>query len=1278
MKTKLLIILASLFFAVSHAQVGINNTAPQSSLDITATDVANPSNTDGILIPRVDNFPATDPGASQDGMMVFATGNGTPTKGFYYWDNTSSSWLAMAGSSDIDWYVANSTVAPSSITDNMVTQGNVTIGNSNVGGSAKLNVDSNDATLNGIQVTNSGSAAGSKTGIEVTNAGVTGTSSQRYYGVETILSSPDPMTQTGYRASFNNMSSGSFYHGVFVNYPPGGSLGIQRGISNYMGGGETGQGVYNIFPGAFTYSGLTYGVYNALQSNGNGRKYGVYNTISGSGSGQKYGTYTNINASSGGIHYGVLLDVQKPNSYAAYFIGRTSFGTDPISNRYLMPAADGTAGQVIGTDGAGNLSFVNAAADTDDQTLSISGHDLTIADGNTVTLPDNDTTYSGADFALSNQTLAPGEVVIGIAADGTLISTTISDTDDQNLTLSGTTLSIEDGNSVNLSSIQDGTGTDDQNLTLSGTTLSIEDGNSINLASIDTDTDDQTIDTFSFNTGTGVLTLEIEDDGVAAQTVNLSSLQDGTGTDDQNLTLTGNTLSIEDGNSVNLSSIDTDTDDQTLSLSGNTLSIVDGNSVNLSSINTDNQTIDTFNFNSGTGVLTLEIEDDGVAAQTVNLSSLQDGTGTDDQNLNLSGTTLSIENGNSINLASIDTDTDDQTLSLSGNTLSIADGNSVNLASLNTDDQTILLTGTTLSIEDGNSVNLASLDTDDQTIDTFSFNAGTGDLTLEIEADGVAPQTVNLSALDSDDTTASNGLTESGNDIRLGGTLTQTTTLTQNNFNLNMNSTGTGRVNINQSGSADRGLNITKTDNSGNRTYGMYIDKTGSGSGNAYAIYNLVNGSGTGQKYGTFNDINSSANGSQYGTRNWLHGNGSAQMIATLNNLDNGSSGNQYGVYNGMRSTASSQQRGVHNEFNTAVNATELTGVRNQISNGTASGGIQGFYNYFSNNANSTMYGIRTEFDNGTSGSGNKYGTYNLISSGAGGTHYGTYNNVSTSNGWAGYFVGRNYISGRLSVGEENNAAAKVNVSTNSSGGSFVHLELEETGSNDGSRLTFTNALETASNWTIYGRADDTAADARLNFFRTGTGNIMQVFGDGQVQVNGQFSVNLANPTYAIQLPNSATIGTGRGRANAWTTYSDGRLKSDQKIISSGLATIMKIQPKSYFHHNSTFENNALIISDEGETTVGFIAQELFEVLPEAVQKPADENSALWSVDYNKVVPVAVKAIQELDEKVEALTEENKRLKQQLSQYEALEARLSALEAKDSPETSSADLLAEN
>ncbi|MCB9331123.1 MAG: hypothetical protein H6574_08590 [Lewinellaceae bacterium] len=55
---------------------------------------------------------------------------------------------------------------------------------------------------------------------------------------------------------------------------------------------------------------------------------------------------------------------------------------------------------------------------------------------------------------------------------------------------------------------------------------------------------------------------------------------------------------------------------------------------------------------------------------------------------------------------------DDQTLSLSGATLSIEAGNSVNLAGINTDNQMLSLSGTTLSIENGNSVNLPSLGSD--------------------------------------------------------------------------------------------------------------------------------------------------------------------------------------------------------------------------------------------------------------------------------------------------------------------------------------------------------------------------------------------------------------------------------------------------------------------------------------------------------------------------------------------------------------------------------------
>lgn len=91
MKTKICIIGIMLWAGFLYAQVGIGNTAPKSILDIQASDQATPSNTDGLLIPRVDAFPLTDPGADQDGMLIFLT---TDSK-FYYWKNSIPAWVLM-------------------------------------------------------------------------------------------------------------------------------------------------------------------------------------------------------------------------------------------------------------------------------------------------------------------------------------------------------------------------------------------------------------------------------------------------------------------------------------------------------------------------------------------------------------------------------------------------------------------------------------------------------------------------------------------------------------------------------------------------------------------------------------------------------------------------------------------------------------------------------------------------------------------------------------------------------------------------------------------------------------------------------------------------------------------------------------------------------------------------------------------------------------------------------------------------------------------------------
>ncbi|WP_299681377.1 hypothetical protein [uncultured Tenacibaculum sp.] len=60
----------------------------------------------------------------------------------------------------------------------------------------------------------------------------------------------------------------------------------------------------------------------------------------------------------------------------------------------------------------------------------------------------------------------------------------LDNTDAQTIALSGTNLSIVNGNTIDLSSLQDGTGTDNQTLTLSGATLSIANGNSVDLSSL--------------------------------------------------------------------------------------------------------------------------------------------------------------------------------------------------------------------------------------------------------------------------------------------------------------------------------------------------------------------------------------------------------------------------------------------------------------------------------------------------------------------------------------------------------------------------------------------------------------------------------------------------------------------------------------------------------------------------------------------------------------------------------------------------------------------------
>ena len=146
---------------------------------------------------------------------------------------------------------------------------------------------------------------------------------------------------------------------------------------------------------------------------------------------------------------------------------------------------------------------------------------------------------------------------------------------------------------------------------------------------------------------------------------------------------------------------------------------------------------------------------------------------------------------------------------------------------------------------------------------------------------------------------------------------------------------------------------------------------------------------------------------------------------------------------------------------------------------------------------------------------------------------------------------------------------------------------------------------------------------------------------------------SVLNPAYRIDLPNTGSP-SGQGRANAWQTYSDARLKKAIAPIHYGLETVMELKPRAYEQHGGQVQDGKVTLEAKGKRQVGFVAQEVIGIVPEAVTAPADESKDFWSLDYQKLVPVLTKAIQELK-----------------AENDALRRRVEALEAR-SPNPSSA------
>ena len=122
------------------------------------------------------------------------------------------------------------------------------------------------------------------------------------------------------------------------------------------------------------------------------------------------------------------------------------------------------------------------------------------------------------------------------------------------------------------------------------------------------------------------------------------------------------------------------------------------------------------------------------------------------------------------------------------------------------------------------------------------------------------------------------------------------------------------------------------------------------------------------------------------------------------------------------------------------------------------------------------------------------------------------------------------------------------------------------------------------------------------------------------------------NEHNTIQLGNGSIVKlktSGTIWSNGTQLTSDVRLKTNIQPLQNSLDVIMKLNPVHYDKKNS------IESTDYNKSENGFIAQEIQKVLPFVVNEGTDKDKIL-SVDYNSIIPVLTKGIQEQQLQIEA------------------------------------------
>ena len=141
------------------------------------------------------------------------------------------------------------------------------------------------------------------------------------------------------------------------------------------------------------------------------------------------------------------------------------------------------------------------------------------------------------------------------------------------------------------------------------------------------------------------------------------------------------------------------------------------------------------------------------------------------------------------------------------------------------------------------------------------------------------------------------------------------------------------------------------------------------------------------------------------------------------------------------------------------------------------------------------------------------------------------------------------------------------------------------------------------------------------------------------IHSNGNVGIGTNNPTQPLLMASGAHVTT----AGVWMNGSDKKLKKNIRDLDKyGLNTILEMKPRSYS------------MKSTNEQQIGFIAQEMLEIVPEIVST----SSETMGISYGQITPILVNAIKDLSgllteqqQLIKNLQQDNAALKTQNTEF---------------------------